>query len=221
MSQGNMLTPDSPVLAVTNQISSGVLVSGLVTQNYLAAESVRSGHVGSGAVVGNGIAGKRSVASGSLDRVDQNSGCVVDYFACEEAISGVRAVAWGSGGCFLVNAQRGSGLRLPAVGVAVGNYASGAVVSVITKGLVGVAFSGGAASGFFGSYLYVGSGGLLINQSGFMGGSSSGQGAAPTPAASGYSGSMVQPVGVSVSGGLFVQVGEIRSGLLSGLLGAY
>jgi hypothetical protein len=216
-----ILSPDPTVIQVINQVSSGVLVSGLVTQNYLAAESVRSGHIGSGAVVGNGIAGKRSIASGTLDRIDFNSGTVVDYFACEQAISGIRAVAWGSGACFIVPAERRSGFRLPAVGVTAGNYASGDIAAVVRHGRVGVSFSGGYASGVTG-YLYVGSGGLLVNLSGFMAGASSGNGPNPTLNAGETSGCLVQSVAVALSGGLYVQLdNNVRSGLLSGLLGAY
>lgn len=197
--------------------------SGLYVQVGDALEEViaASGDIGSGSVTGQATGTYFTVASGSIARNDLNSGCVVDYIACEEAISGVRAVAWGSGGCFLVNAQRTSGLRSPAIGVAVGNYVSGDVVTVVRRGLVRHASSGTIASGFFGRYLYCGSGGLIINQSGFMGGTSSGEGAAPTAAGSGYSGALVQRVGVSVSGGIDVNVEELTSGLISGHLGQY
>lgn len=163
-----------------------------------------------------------AVLSGQLDRFSISSGTTVDYFNCEQAISGIRAVTWGSGGCFIVPAERASGLRLPAIGVVAGNFASGASVPVIRKGRIGYTFSGAVASGFPNRFLYVGSGGLLINQSGFMGGASSGQGAAPTDAATGYSGALVQRIAVSISGGVDVLVdGLITSGLFSGLLGQF
>lgn len=140
---------------------------------------------------------------------------------CEQAVSGLIAVAWGSGGCFVVPAERASGLRSKVVGVVLGTHASGAEVTVIQNGFVRPSFSGGIASGFPGRLLYLGSGGLVINQSGFMDGASSGHGAAPTVHTSGHSGVMVVPVGVAISGGLYVQIGEARSGLLSGELGQW
>jgi hypothetical protein len=146
---------------------------------------------------------------------------VVDLFFCEQAMSGVLAVTWGSGGCFVVPAERNSGFRLPAIGVVAGNFVSGDLVPVVRRGVVSTANSGTIASGFPGRYLYVGSGGRIINQSGFMGGASSGHGAEPTPAGSGYSGALVQRIGVSVSGGIDVCIGEITSGLFSGFLGQY
>lgn len=216
-------------------------LSGSIGSGTIASGSVLNANIGSGQVQGIGGTGVPNVASGTftgfelgsgsvvsgriasgqLGRFHMASGCVTDLFFCEAAISGIVAVAWGSGGCFLVPAQRASGLRLPAVGVVAGNFASGANVPVIRQGLVTTALSGLIASGFPGQPLYVGSGGLIINQSGFCGGASSGQGAAPTAAGSGYSGALVQQVGVSVSGGIDVFLGEARSGLISGLLGQY
>lgn len=140
---------------------------------------------------------------------------------CSQDVSGVIAVAWDSGSIGVVPAQRTSGLRLPAVGVVLGSHLSGALATVITRGLVTTTNSGAVASGFAGRPLYVGSGGLVINFSGFMDGASSGHGAAPTAAGSGYSGALVQPLGLAISGGVYVQLGEVRSGLLSGLLGQF
>lgn len=224
-----------------NTITSGDVAAGAVVGDDIASGSITSYEIGSGQVFGHLVGHGANIASGNLttddlapravlsgnigsgqiDRLHHNSGCVIDWLACEQALSGLRAVAWGSGGCFVVAAERTSGLRLPAIGVTVGQYVSGDVVSVVRRGLVRISFSGGIASGFPGRPLYVGSGGLVINQSGFMEGASSGHGAAPTLVGSGLSGILVQQIGVAISGGLDVQVGEARSGLISGLLGQY
>lgn len=114
-----------------------------------------------------------------------------------ELISGVKAVAWNnSGGYSIVRAERQSGLRLPAFGVTVSGAASGTACDVVCFGVVYDGVSGMTASGFHGMLLYVGSGGLLTNRSGFMEGASSG---APW-----ISGSMRQTIGFAISGGLFV-----------------
>lgn len=185
-------------------VLSGAIASGQIGLNHLASGSVRSG----------------AIASGQVGRYHLASGCVVDFFPCEQDMSGVVAVAWGSGGCAVVPAERASGLRLPAVGVVAGSFVSGDTVPVVRRGRVGDPGSGTVASGGRG-LLYVGSGGLIVNQSGFMGGASSGAGPGGCAFASGLSGSLTQSVGVRVSGGIDVQIGEPRSGLISGLLGQY
>jgi len=217
------------------------IVSGNVTSGDLGDAVVNSGNVASGAITGaagggsfniaSGTLGTNDlgsgaivsglVASGQLGRYHRNSGTVVDLIACEMAISGIIAVAWGSGGCFVVAAQPASGLRLPAIGVVAGNFLSGAVVPIVRRGWVTSTNSGVIASGFPGQNLFVGSGGLIVNQSGFMAGASSGAGPGGCAFASGLSGALVQRIGVAVSGGIDVRVGEVTSGLLSGLLGAY
>lgn len=199
----------------SGQLAGFELGSGAIVSGRIASGQVGTGHLADGAVTSG------DVGSGQITREHLNSGTVIDFVACEQAISGIRAVAWGSGGCFVVAAERTSGLRLPAIGVVAGNFVSGDVVPVVRRGIVRIAASGTIASGFPGRNLYVGSGGLIINQSGFMAGASSGEGAAPTAAGSGYSGALVQVVGISVSGGIDVWFGEPRSGLISGLLGQY
>lgn len=223
---GGLVAPAQPSpgqILLSGVITSGLIASGQVGPFALASGSVLSGHVASGQVglnhLASGAVRSGHLASGQVGRFHLTSGCVIDLIPCEEAISGVRAVAWGSGGCFVVNAQRHSGLRMPAIGVVAGNFASGDVVPVVRAGIVGYTFSGAVASGFPGQFVYVGSGGLVINQSGFMAGASSGLGAAPTPAGSGGSGYWVQRIGVSISGGLHVLPdSNLHSGLISGLL---
>lgn len=199
--------------AVSGDVIAGAIGSGAVIAGGMGSGAVMAGTVGSGAIVSGAL------ASGQIGRYALASGTVVDLIASEQAISGIVAVAWGSGGCFVVPAERQSGFRLPAIGVVAGNFVSGDIVPVVRRGIVTGAASGLLASGCS-KYLYVGSGGLLVNLSGFMGGTSSGVGPNPT-VTGGVSGQLVQRIGVAVSGGIDVNVGEVTSGLLSGSLGAY
>jgi hypothetical protein len=112
-----------------------------------------------------------------------------------ELISGIKAVCIGSGGVIL-RAERASGLRLPAIGVTMSGSLSGAVCTVVSYGRIFNTASGMIASGFEGGLLYVGSGGCIVNRSGFVEGLSSG---APF-----LSGDMQQSIGIYVSGGMFV-----------------
>lgn len=174
-------------------------------------------------VLGNIALSSGNIQSGQIGRFHFASGCVIDILPCEQAISGIIAVAWGSGGCFVVPAERQSGLRLPAIGVVFGNFASGAFVPVVRRGLVTTSLSGLIASGQPGWPAYVGSGGLIVNQSGFGAGPSSGAGPNPSLAAgAGMSGALVQRIGEFVSGGIDVCPDtNLASGLSSGLLGQY
>ena len=128
-----------------------------------------------------------------------------DYFRAGELISGIKAVCMTSGN-FVRRAERASGLRLPAIGVTSGAILSGTTGRVFYYGYVGQTVSGQVASGFQGQPLYVGSGGFIVNRSGFMGGAASG---APF-----LSGDMQQQIGIAMSGGLFVMPSPmmIRSG---------
>lgn len=211
-------------LSPATAIAVPVAVSGNAASGAFATGSIVSGSVGSGAVTGRGTAGTFTViASGTIGSLDVASGAVVTYARgvlddlrlAGQAISGVIAVALGSGGQYVVPAERASGLRLPAVGVNVTNAASGSAVTFATQGFVPTPNSGTVASGRDG-FLYVGSGGLILNQSGYMGGSSSG------PGPGGLSGTLVQRIGWATSGGIYVLVDtHITSGLYSGLLGQY
>lgn len=153
------------------------------------------------------------------------SGVVMRYLTTIESLSGLTAVCFASGGAGVVVAQRynifGIGVRAPAIGVVAGNYISGVLVPVVMQGPITVTASGLLASGADNRPLYLGSGGLIISQSGFVDGASSGHGAQPTDQASGMSGIYVQSLGVSISGGIWVQPGGIRSGLFSGGLTQY
>lgn len=215
----------SGTIGVTD-FGSGAVITGTVGSGAIQSGNVASGqlgnfHLASGQVQGLAGTGVPNLASGTATRHNLNSGCVIDFIACEQAVSGIIAVAWGSGKCFVVPAERGSGLRLPAIGIVAGNFVSGAIVPVVRRGLVRGVTSGVMASGLLPIYLYLGSGGLIIDQSGFHEGLSSGHGAAPTAAGSGYSGALVQRLGSPISGGIDVQIGELTSGLFSGLLGQF
>ncbi len=174
----------------------GAIFSGSAVSGSLGDGFVFSGHIASGQI------GSPHFAYGSF--VPR----IVYWFTAGETISGVKVVAFGSGaGDVAVRAERQSGLRLPAFGVSISGNVSGSPFQAVLLGAVTTAASGMLASGFHGRILYLGSGGLLVNQSGFMGGASSGD---PF-----LSGSAVQSVGFAISGGIFVQVGELRSGLLT------
>lgn len=218
------------------ELGSGSIVSGRIASGQVGNFHVASGqiqglagvgvpNVASGTLnafnLGSGAVVSGTLASGSVGRYHLEGGAVIEPFQCGQDVSGVIAVALDSGGCTVVPAERQSGLRLPAFGVVAGMHLSGAVALVVTRGVVAVPNSGTVASGFPGRPLYVGSGGLLINQSGFMAGASSGHGAAPTAAGSGHSGALVQAVAIALSGTIYVNPGEARSGLISGLLGQY
>ncbi len=114
-----------------------------------------------------------------------------------QAISGRIAVTLGSGGQYVVPAERQSGFRMPAIGVSITDAVSGASVQYAVLGYVPCPSSGTFASGDRGS-LFVGSGGLLVNLSGFMAGASSGPGVGT------FSGSLIQRIGMAVSGGVYV-----------------
>lgn len=201
------------------ELGSGAIVSGRIASGqiggfHLADSAVASGDIASGSV-GQFVLGSGAVSSGHI-----NSGNVITYsrniiddtMLAGQAISGRIAVTLGSGGQYVVPAERQSGFRLPAIGVSITNAASGDPVTIVLLGMVHAPSSGTIASGVRGG-LYVGSGGLLVNLSGFMGGASSGPGMGM------FSGSFVQYVGQATSGGIFVNpsAGAIYLITLSGL----
>lgn len=218
------------------------VASGTLSHQEIASGAILSGQIGSGAITGQGQSGfvgqarniasgmiggfdlgNKAVASGQLEvnqisRLHMASGTNVwgiQYdFECGETISGLKAVAFAMSGAsippIVVRAERQSGGRLPAIGVTVSGALSGNFATVIVRGFVAAGVSGMIASGM--TSLYVGSGGLIVNQSGFMGGASSG-----SPF---LSGSAVQYLGQYVSGNVMYVNPEPypRSGLIS-LLG--
>ena len=150
------------------------------------------------------------VASGQIDpsiNFAQTAGLntnqpLFDFFVFQEQCSGIKAVCIASGSR-IVRAQRASGLRLPAIGVTSGLVNSGAIGAVYYLGGVGrtttLAQNSGlnnGISGFQGLPLYVGSGGNIVNQSGFW------VGGVQQPAF--LSGDMQQQIGIAISGGIFV-----------------
>jgi hypothetical protein len=200
-------TPDATVIrqAIGQVISaSGIFLYG----GGLGSGNVNSEHLGSGAVLSGAIAsgqiGTNHISSGS--RISFAENLSFDDAETTELISGIKAVAFASGGFpKIALAERASGFLLPAIGVTRSGAASGQTCVVVRYGRVLSSASGMIASGFHGFALYVGSGGLLVNRSGFMGGASSG---APF-----FSGNMQQIIGYAVSGGVFVDPGVVgRSG---------
>jgi hypothetical protein len=219
-------------------------LSGMITNQLLGSGAVLSGNIGSGQIAGfgkSGLANARMIASGSVGGFDLSDASVnsgqlnsftvarihlasgtrgfgteYDFFTAEP-ISGLKAVALiadTSLNMRIVRAERQSGLRLPAIGVTISGATSGNSCTVVTQGFIAEGVSGMIASGTAGRILYVGSGGLIVNTSGFAGGASSG--------AHLISGSVSQKIGVyttDASGtvhGIFVSPSlEISSGVLT------
>lgn len=116
-----------------------------------------------------------------------------------------------SGKLTVVPAERQSGLRLPCIGVMASGAASGDFALIVTQGFVQQNHF--IASGFTGQPLYVGSGGFIVTQSG-IGGLFSG----PLQ----ISGSVIQRVGVCISGGMLVQIDPaVTSGLNTTPMGTF
>jgi hypothetical protein len=186
---------------VASLIYSGHIASGQIGQAALASGAVQSGQIASGTPV-------------NFARTDFS-----DFFLAGQAISGVIAVAIGSGGAYVVPAERQSGFRLPAIGVNLTNAVSGSAIQIISWGLLATPNSGTVASGGWilgNQYLYLGSGGLLVNLSGFNAGPSSGPG--PNPSLAAISGCMVQRIAIAMSGQIFIQPDVTpTSGLLTGV----
>ena len=217
----------------SGQIASGHLASGLLSiidNSIILSGRIGSGAVNGFGQSGLPSAG-RMVASGSIGGFDIANVAIASghlevnqisrrhLFAGDAAPGFGATTAWGtaigpnnlfagqgqmSGGAvalstnasgFLVAvlAERQSGLRLPAIGVLVSGAVSGGNCLVITHGFVPDSFM--IASGYVGQLLYVGSGGHIVTQSG------------DTGLASGplqISGSVIQRIGVRVSGGMLV-----------------
>jgi hypothetical protein len=198
--------------AIQGSLGSGEwnLASGTIGRFELGNAAVHSGNVGSGQIdnehLANASVVSGSVGSGVLGEVHHSSGTSLNSFLMPtvERISGSRAVCVTSGNVLAI-AQAGSGLRLPAVGVVVGNYESGDVAECRLEGAVRPHSSGIAEiSGMAGKLSYVGSGGIIVTASGLQSGA-------------GY-----QRLGVIFSGGLFLRPdGVVTSGALSSPPGAF
>jgi hypothetical protein len=208
-----------------NAVTSGNIASGAVGSPHLAIGSVISGHIGNNAVtsgnIASGAVGSPHIAANSIVSGHITSGTQISYsrnlkdiFDCAELISGVKAVAIGSGtgaqgNLPIVRAERASGLRLPAIGVTISGNLSGQTCEVVLYGTVITSASGMIASGFPGKLMYVGSGGMIISLSGMTGVSSG---------AAFVSGHYQQAIGIAISGGVFVQPSTTitRSGFSQG-----
>jgi hypothetical protein len=198
-------------------IEMNYVASGTVGRFAIASGAILSGHISSGQIgpfhIGSGAIQGSQLASGAVTQFKIGSGALVSYArqsvadlyfsgtVSEEAISGVRAINISQSGYARI-AMAGVSGRMPAVGVLVGNVASGVPLAalsgnaLITRGRVQVT-SGRIPTSGFGLYLYVGMSGDLIRNVGIT------------------SGMVIQRIGVIAgSGGMIVAVGDrITSGL--------
>jgi hypothetical protein len=178
-------------------IQSGNISSGQIGQFHLSSGAVNSGHI----------------ASGNLITYAQN--IIFNTFTTGQDISGFKAVAFNSGGSNIVQAERSSGLRMPAFGISIDNVLSGSTCRVVRMGRIIPGVSGIISSGFVNTMIYVGSGGNLVSFSGWNG---TGVG----PGAAGASGMLIQRIGLNTSGGIEVMVDSHVVGwgfLVSGTVG--
>lgn len=185
--------------ALGDQMRSGNLAPTQINSGHFSLSDfvVKSSMIGSGQIFPTTLSGQNAgtlYPFATTAKINTNKP-LCDYFVFQEQCSGIKAVCIASGSR-IVRAQRASGLRLPTIGVTSGNVNSGSIGAVYYYGYVGQTASGQIASGFQGQPLYVGSGGHIVNLSGFMEGASSG---APF-----LSGDMQVQIGTAMSGGIFV-----------------
>lgn len=185
-----------------DQVASGIVSSGeignaAVTSGSYASGSIGTFHISSGGILSGNIAsgqlGQFHHGSGAINSGQVGSGLVVTYsrnvmddtLTTAETVSGGFPVAIESGGR-LVNAQAGSGLRMPAVGVAANNGLSGASVNYVTFGRLQLTSGMDSLfSGQVGRPLWIAAAGGLT---------------ATKPVAT----ALAQRMGIAVSGGLMV-----------------
>ena len=191
-------------------------VDGIISNIITYSQFMTSSQISSGTILisGNIASGQNAAFPYNLAETAQinTNQPLFDYFVFQEQCSGIKAVCITSGSR-ISRAQRASGLRLPAIGVTSGTVNSGALGRVYYYGGVGrtgtlTQNSGlnNGISGFQGRPLYVGSGGNIVNLSGFW---VSGVQQPPF-----ISGDMQQQIGIAMSGGMFVMPSPIivRSG---------
>lgn len=129
-------------------VLSGAIASGQVGFNHLSSGSVGSGAIASGQVtsfkLGSGAVVSGHVASGQLGTFHLTSGAQITYaksvvetevsgYTAWGTISGGRAVGINASG-YAVHADPRSGLTMPAIGVASGNFTSGQTVPLYLFG---------------------------------------------------------------------------------------
>jgi hypothetical protein len=173
---------------VAGQFGGYIVARPLTTPQSIGSGAILSGNVASGQV------GQAALSSGALQSGQLGSGVlspasrnlVWDLYTAGETLSGFCPVAIISGGV-LGRAQGGSGLRMPAIGVALANYASGAAAPFCGWGQVNVTSGLDALwSGSVGKVLWVSTSGDLMTPT------------QPIVA------TLSQGIGLSLSGGLFV-----------------
>lgn len=143
-----------------NAVSSGNIASGTIGSVHLADNAVQSGDVAPNAIssgnIASGTIGAVHLASGFSVNVAQY--LIDNTWLTAEPISGGRCVAFNTSG-EIIQAKADDDTRLPAVGVADGNYASGTFISFVHKGRMTSPFFD--FSGYMGKRLFVGISGEL------------------------------------------------------------
>ena len=212
----------------TFDIGSGAIVSGTIASGQIGINHLASGLV-SGAYIpasASGLFGGGSVTSGSLTTYSFASGAAIttaQFVApfisgtawtalTEETISGARAVAISQSGNIRI-AMAGTLARMPAVGIVVGNVASGIQANVHTVGNFQLTSGMGDYSGYIGKPLIVGRSGQIVTTSGGFG--SGGL----------LSGDVYQSLGVAFnSGNAFINIAStpqfVPAQILSGNIGS-
>lgn len=182
---------------------SGIAISNLSggAAANLASGAVQSGHLASGSVPGY-FGPTRVIQSGTVGYYDFGSGLAPQLLTAfqsgwqqtiltEEGISGVRAVAISQSGNLRIAMASVSG-RMPAVGIVVGNVASGIQADVYTDGVHQLSSGMANWSGQLGLSLVVGRSGHVVRVSGSW-------------ASGGFlSGDVVQKIGVVRNSGALV-----------------
>jgi hypothetical protein len=144
-----------------NAVASGDIAANAVASGQIASGSVGSVHLADGAVlsgdIGSGQVGSVHLASGTA--VDAAKFLTDDTLVASETISGVRAVHVDTSGRARIAMAAVSG-RMPAVGVALSNFASGDVVTIFHRGRIQATALN--FSGAIGRDVFVGRSGTLV-----------------------------------------------------------
>lgn len=167
----------------TNDIAAGTIITVNIASGAAASGEIASGAVpgyfGPTRVIQSGTIGVYDLGSGALQSGQFASGILSDsarwlqddYYTAAEMISGVRCVGFNQSGMIQIAMASVSG-RMPAIGVAISNIASGTLGLVNTYGRVHTATfssSGFFFSGFINNPGYVDVSGCITSLSGVSG----------------------------------------------------